>query len=82
MLIFSSKKRAFVIFLFILMLVYRAKSTQIQENVQMSQYLRATKSIDIIVGDFNCDLCNKNKFLDNFKDHFTYIWILTVSLLK
>ena len=62
MLIFSSKKLAFVIFLFILMLVYRAKSTQIQENFQMSQYLRATKFIDIIAGDFNCDLCFKINF--------------------
>ena len=38
----------------------------------MLQYLLATKSVDIIAGNFNCNLLKvlENKFLDIFIDHF------------
>ena len=38
---------------------------------QMLQYLLATRSIDIIAGDFNYDLLkvSQNKFLDISTDH-------------
>ena len=37
----------------------------------MLQYLVATYSIDVITGDFSCDLLkvSENKFLDIFSDH-------------
>ena len=42
-----------------------------QEFFQILQYLLATHSIYIIVGDFNYDLLkmSQNKFLDIFTDH-------------
>ena len=54
--IFSFKNNAFSDKVFSLMLVYRKESTQMQEFFQMLQYLVATCSIDIIVGDFNYNL--------------------------
>ena len=69
--IFSFKKHAFVDRVFTLMLFYRKQSMPIQEFSQMLQYLVATYSIDIIVGDFNYDILkvSKNKLLDIFTGH-------------
>ena len=43
-----------------------------QEFFQVLQYLLATKSIDIIAGDFSYDLLivSKYNFLNIFTDHF------------
>ena len=48
------------------MLVYKKQSMHMQEFFQMLQYLLATYSIDIIAGNFNCDLLkvSQNKSLD------------------
>ena len=53
------------------MLVYRKQSMHVQEFFQISQYLLATNSIDIIAGDFNYDLLkvSQNKFLGIFTDN-------------
>ena len=54
--IFSFKKVAFVDRVFILMLVYREQSMQMQEFSRIMQSLEATYSIDVIAGNFNYDL--------------------------
>ena len=54
--IFSFKKVAFVDRVFILMLVYRKQSMQMQEFSRIMQSLEATYSIDVIAGNFNYDL--------------------------
>ena len=66
--IFSFKKHAFADRVFTLMLFYRKQSMPIQEFSQMLQYLVATYSIDIIVGDFNYDILkvSKNKLFRYF----------------
>ena len=53
--IFSFKKNDFAERVFTLMLVERKHSMRMQELFQMLQYLLATNSIDIVVGDFNFD---------------------------
>ena len=46
-----------------------------QGFLQMLQYLIATQSIDVTVGDFNYELLKKleNKFLDIFTYHFKVV---------
>ena len=66
--ILSLKKYAFASWAFTSIVVYRKQSRHIQEFFQILQYLLATNSIDIIVGDLNYDLLKalQNKFLDIF----------------
>ena len=69
--IFSFKKHAFADRVFILMLLDKKQSMQMEEFFRALEYLVATYYIDIIAGDFNYDLLkvSENKFLDIFTDH-------------
>ena len=53
---------------------YAELTEHVRENDKLFidlQYFLATNSIDVIPGDFNCDLSkmSQNKFLDIFTDH-------------
>ena len=68
--IFSFKKHAFPNRVFTLMLVYRKQPLGMQKLYELMQYLLVANSINIIGGDFICDLLKvtENKFLDIFTD--------------
>ena len=69
--IFSFEKHAVANRVFTLMLVYRKQFLGMQEFSQLMQYLLAANSVDIIAGDFSCNLLKviENKLLDIFTDH-------------
>ena len=68
--ILGFKKHAFANRVFTLMLVNRNQSTGCKNFLPVLQYLLASNSIDIIIGDLNYDLLkgSKNRLLDVFTD--------------